>query len=102
MEERAKLLHILRSSYSIRRKHQLTRRGTVRPPHSREVGAGFIAEDIESIHLIPEVVIERPSGRRVVLKPREIEVKTPAFTLRQPVGDYNLREIEEMIKFLEG
>ena len=99
--EHSELLRHLRSAKGIREKHQMTRSGRIRLPHSRDVGAGFIAEDIDEIRLIPEESTVRSTGSKVVLKKEEIEVKTQAFTLRQPLSDYNLREIEEMINFAE-
>lgn len=100
--EHSALLRHLRSAKGIREKDQMTRSGRIRLSHSRDVGAGFITEDIDEIRLIPEESTVRATGSKVVLKKEEIEVKTQAFVLRQPLSDYNLREIEEMINFIEN
>ena len=53
---------------------------------SRKVSCGFIKEDIDTITLNED---------------KTITVTTQAFSLTQNVRDYNLRETEELIKFLE-
>jgi len=52
-------------------------------------GSGFLAEEIVGIYLIQD------KGKELV------RVITPTFTIEQPVSDYNVRELEEMIRYLE-
>lgn len=52
----------------------------------RKGGAGFIAEDITDVGLNAD---------------KTITVVTEAFNLTQKPGEFNLRETEELIKWLE-
>jgi len=52
----------------------------------KDVGAGFIKEDILEVGLLA-------NGK--------IKVKTETFTLNQPINEFNLRETEEVRKFLK-
>jgi hypothetical protein len=54
--------------------------------YSREVGAGFVAEDLRDIY-------QDISG--------EIIVSTEAFNQRMHIRDINLRETEEAIRFVQ-
>jgi len=53
---------------------------------SRNVGAGFIKEDITDIHVNPD---------------KTITIITPAMKWTVKIGDLNLRETEEAIEWLE-
>lgn len=62
----------------------------------REDGAGFIAEDIRSI------LLERPNKKypsRVIITMKSAFKKF--MTLDQGIGDYNLRETEELLRFVQ-
>lgn len=75
-DDKTKLLRMLRNSKTLKEKNGWTRRA----------GAGFIKEDVKSLQL--------GSGKTIT-------VTTESFTLTGKTGDFNLRETEEMIKFLE-
>jgi len=83
--EKTALLKRLKTALTQKTKPLLTRSGKIRPPH-RVSGSGFLAEEIIGIHLTKE---------------GKVKVITPAFTLEQDVSDYNVRELEEMIRYLE-
>ena len=74
--DRTKLLRMLRNSKTLKEKNGW----------SREMGAGFIKEDIKSLKLGSD---------------KTITVTAESFTLTGKTGDFNLRETEEMMKFLE-
>ena len=75
--DKTKLLRMLRNSKTLKEKNRWTRKS----------GAGFIKEDIKSLKLGSD---------------KTIIVTAETFTVTGKTGDYNLRETEEMIKFLEG
>ena len=76
-DDKTKMLRMLRNSKTLKEKNGW----------SREVGAGFIVDDIKSIELLDDksLIFEFGWGRQTM-----------------KVGDLNLRETEEAIKFLEG
>ena len=76
-DDKTKLLRMLRNSKTLKEKNGW----------SREMGAGFIKEDIKSLRLSSD---------------KTITTITESFTLTGKTGDFNLRETEEMVKFLEG
>lgn len=78
-----KMLKILRMSKTIK----------VKNGWSRNVGAGFICEDIEDLNLTYKV--------RDSLHKNLIIVKTPAMTMKVYPDELNLRETEEAVKWLE-
>ena len=61
---------------------------------SREGGAGFIMEDIRGVHLNPDKTI-------TILTGGENETEKTWLPLTVSVGQLNLRETEEVIKYLE-
>jgi len=71
-----KLLRMLRNSKTLKEKYGW----------SRQVSAGFIAEDISDVVLNPD---------------KTISVVTEAFNLTQKPAEYNLRETKELIRWLE-
>jgi len=71
-----KMLRMLRNSRTLKEKFGW----------SRQVSAGFIAEDITDVVLNPD---------------KTVTVVTEAFNLTQKPREYNLRETEELIKWLE-
>jgi len=75
-DDKTKLLRMLRNSKTKKEKNGW----------SREVGAGFVKDDLDSIELGPD---------------NTITIRTEAFAQTGKTGDFNLRETEEMIKFLE-
>ena len=72
-----KLLKMLRTSKTLKEKNGW----------SRAMGAGFVKDDLDSISLSHD---------------KTITIVTEAFTVTGKTGDFNLRETEEMIKFVEG
>lgn len=76
-DDKTKMLRMLRNSKTLKEKNGW----------SREAGAGFIVDDIKSIELLDDksLIFEFGWGRQTM-----------------KVGDLNLRETEEAIKFLEG
>lgn len=74
--DKTKLLRMLRNSKTLKEKNGWTRRA----------GAGFVKDDLDSVELGPD---------------KTITVKAEAFTMTGKTGDFNLRETEEMISFLE-
>lgn len=71
-----KMLRMLRNSRTLK----------VKSGWSRNVGSGFIAEDITNLTLNPD---------------KTITVTTQAFKLTQKTSEFNLRETEELIRWLE-
>lgn len=74
--EATRLLKMLRMSEKRKEQHGW----------SRNVSAGFIAEDIKEV---------------ILNEDKTITVITEAFTLTQKPIEYNLRETQELIKWLE-
>jgi len=74
--DETKLLRMLRNSKTKKEKNGWT----------RNAGAGFIKEDIKSLKLGSYNIIT---------------ITTESFTLTGKTGDFNLRETEEMIRFVE-
>lgn len=74
--DKTKMLRALRNSKTLKEKFGW----------SRKIGAGFIAEDITDVVLNAD---------------KSITVITEAFNLTQKPGEFNLRETEELIKWLE-
>ncbi len=74
--DKTKLLRMLRNSKTKKEKNGWTRAS----------GAGFIKEDIIAVKLGPD---------------KTIIIMTESFTQTGKTGDFNLRETEEMIRFLE-
>lgn len=75
--EETELLKKIRTSLTFKKKHKW----------SRKVGSGFIAEDLRSVTLNPD---------------GSIGVITEAFVLQQKLNEFNLRETEELLRFVEN
>lgn len=77
-DEKTRILRMLRNSRTLKQKNKW----------SREAGAGFIAEDIQNIWLFDD-------------EHKTLGFRFPWRCQYFKTGDLNLRETEEVIKFLE-
>lgn len=73
----SKMLRMLRNSKTLKEKYGW----------SRNVGAGFVKRDVTDATLLTE---------------KRIRLEFPGWNQTVKTGDLNLRETEELIKFLEG
>lgn len=77
-DDKSRMLRMLRNSKTLKEKNGWSRDG----------GTGFIADDIQCIWLFDE-------------KNKTLGIRLPIGTLFWKPADFNLRETEEAIKFLE-